>query len=95
MTIDPAEQSPSDIYKLMVGVIVPRPIAFVSSLSADGVRNLAPFSFFTARQRQPAGGLLLPHDAGQRRHTGRTRCDNVEATREFVVNIVSEEFAAR
>ena len=46
MVIDPAEIGPSAAYKLLTGLVVPRPIAFVSTLSPDGVPNLAPFSFF-------------------------------------------------
>ena len=48
MIVDPAASSIHDIEKLLVGVILPRPIAFVSTISLDGVANLAPFSFFTA-----------------------------------------------
>jgi len=48
LTIDPAANSPSDSYKLMIGAIVPRPIGFISTVSPDGTHNLAPFSFFTA-----------------------------------------------
>ena len=40
---DPEIGSPANLYKLMIGVVVPRPIAFVSSLGAEGTRNLAPF----------------------------------------------------
>ena len=47
MIIDPREQDYRNVYKLMIGVIVPRPIAFVSTVNLDGIRNLAPFSFFT------------------------------------------------
>ncbi len=46
MIVDPASTPPQQLYKLLIGSIVPRPIAFVSTVSADGVRNLAPFSFF-------------------------------------------------
>src|SRR5205823_10964099 len=76
----------------MVGAIVPRPIAFVSTLSADGVLNLAPFSFFTAISANPPVICFSPmirSSDGQRKDTLR----NIEATKEFVVNIVSEEFA--
>ena len=47
MIIDPKKQSFNDNYKLMIGSILPRPIAFVSTRSSEGVLNLAPFSFFT------------------------------------------------
>ncbi len=92
MIIDPKSTNPEDVYKLMVGVIVPRPIAFVSTLNAEGARNLAPFSFFTAISANPpviCFSPMLRGAGGQRKDTLR----NIEATREFVVNIVSEDFA--
>jgi flavin reductase (DIM6/NTAB) family NADH-FMN oxidoreductase RutF len=76
----------------MVGAIVPRPIAFVSSLSADGVRNLAPFSFFTAISANPpviCFSPLVRGTDGSLKDTLR----NIRETGEFVVNIVSESFA--
>jgi flavin reductase (DIM6/NTAB) family NADH-FMN oxidoreductase RutF len=90
--IDPASQSTGDIYKLMIGMIVPRPIAFVSTVDAAGVRNLAPFSYFTGCSTNPPvvcfcsavrSGPLPQKDT----------LVNIEATGEFVVNVVSEEFA--
>jgi flavin reductase (DIM6/NTAB) family NADH-FMN oxidoreductase RutF len=94
VTIDPGQHSASDIYKLMVGAIVPRPIAFVSTISSDGVRNLAPFSFFTGISANPPVICFSPMvrgSDGQRKDT----LHNIEATGEFVVNVVSEEFAAQ
>lgn len=94
MTIDPAQVDAGSIYKLMTGIIVPRPIAFVSTLSAEGVRNLAPFSFFTAISANPPVICFSPMvraSDGQRKDTLR----NIEATGEFVVNIVSEDFGAQ
>jgi flavin reductase (DIM6/NTAB) family NADH-FMN oxidoreductase RutF len=92
MIIDPAQHDPRDVYKLMIGSILPRPIAFVSSLSASGIRNLAPFSFFTAISANPPvicfAPMVRPSD-GSKKDTLR----NVQETREFVVNIVSEDFA--
>ena len=52
-TLDPAQIAPNEIYKLMIGMIVPRPIAFVSTDDAAGIRNLAPFSYFTACSSNP------------------------------------------
>ena len=52
-TLDPAQIAPNDIYKLMICMIVPRPIAFVSSVDLNGIRNLAPFSYFTACSSNP------------------------------------------
>ena len=53
MIIDPATKDPFDVYRLLSGSILPRPIAFVSTLSPQGVRNLAPFSFFTVISANP------------------------------------------
>lgn len=90
MTIDPCDHDVRSIYKLMTGVIVPRPIAFVSTVSADGARNLAPFSFFAGVSADPPVICFCPMvrgSDGKRKDTLR----NIEATREFVVNVVSEE----
>jgi len=91
--VNPPENDYRDIYKLMVGVIVPRPIAFVSTISADGVRNLAPFSFFTGISANPPVICFSPmiRGDGSRKDTLR----NIEAVKEFVVNVVSEEFATQ
>lgn len=92
MIVDPGVAGAQDVYKLMVGVIVPRPIAFVSSVSAAGVRNLAPFSFFTAISANPPVICFSPMIRGS---DGRRKdtLHNIEETKEFVVNIVSEDFA--
>ena len=94
MIINPSEQDYRNIYKLMVGVIVPRPIAFVSTLSAEGIRNLAPFSFFTGISANPPVICFSPMTRGpdaSRKDTLR----NIEAVKQFVVNVVSEEFAGK
>lgn len=94
MIVDPGGTAAADIYKLMVGIIVPRPIAFVSTVSVEGILNLAPFSFFTGISANPPVICFSPMVRGsdsQRKDT----LHNIEATREFVVNIVSEEFAAQ
>jgi flavin reductase (DIM6/NTAB) family NADH-FMN oxidoreductase RutF len=94
LIFDPRTEDPLNIYKLLVGAIVPRPIAFVSSLSEDGVRNLAPFSFFTAISANPPVICFSPMVRASDGHTKDT-LNNIRATGEFVVNIVSEEFAER
>ncbi|MGC1783925.1 MAG: flavin reductase family protein [Acidobacteriaceae bacterium] len=97
-TLNPSEQSPQDTYKLLVGAVVPRPIAFVSSLDAQGVRNLAPFSFFTVASANPPIVCFCPMVRGASKGGLQSTKDtlrNILATREFVVNIVSEEFAAK
>lgn len=92
--IDPAEHDFSDIYKLMIGVIVPRPIAFVSTVDAGGLRNLAPFSYFTGCSTNPPV-VCFCASVRQGPLPQKDTLMNIEATGEFVVNIVSEEFAAQ
>ncbi len=94
MIINPSEHDYRDIYKLMVGVIVPRPIAFVSTVSAGGVRNLAPFSFFTGISANPPVICFSPMIRGSN-GTRKDTLRNIEAVKEFVVNVVSEEFAEK
>ena len=91
MIIDPAATEPRNIYKLMVGAIVPRPIAFVSTISAEGILNLAPFSYFTAASSNPPAVCFCT--SIRRDGTKKDTLRNIEATGEFVVNVVSEEFA--
>ncbi len=91
-TLDPAQIAPSDIYKLMIGMIVPRPIAFVSTMDAAGIRNLAPFSYFTAcSSNPPVVCFCTSVRSGPRPH--KDTLENIRATGELVVNIVSEEIA--
>lgn len=92
MTIIPSAHDVRMVYRLMTAMIVPRPIAFVSTLGADGVRNLAPFSFFTAVSANPPVVCFAPMIRGTDGMTKDT-LRNIEATGEFVVNIVSEEIA--
>jgi len=91
-TLDPTQIAVTDIYKLMIGMIVPRPIAFVSSVDLAGVRNLAPFSYFTACSSNPPVVCFCTAVRNAPRPYKDTLL-NIEATGEFVVNIVSEEFA--
>ncbi len=83
--LDPRELAPADVYALLVGCVVPRPIAFVSSLSADGVPNLAPFSFFNAGGAHPPSLVFSPVTTGAGRD--KDTLHNVRATREYVVHI--------
>lgn len=92
MTIDPGQHDPRQVYKLMIGAIVPRPIAFVSTVSKEGVRNLAPFSFFMGVCADPpivAFSTTLKPGGDRKKDTLR----NVEDTGEFVVNVVTESIA--
>jgi flavin reductase (DIM6/NTAB) family NADH-FMN oxidoreductase RutF len=89
---DPEQIATNDIYKLMIGIIVPRPIAFVSTVDSSGLRNLAPFSYFTAcGTNPPVVCFTTSVRSGPNPYKDTLR--NVEATGEFVVNIVSEEIA--
>lgn len=93
MIIDPGTTEPVNVYKLMIGSITPRPIAFVSTTSPDGINNLAPFSFFTGISANPPviGFSPMINMEGRRRDSR----NNIEAQKEFVVNIVSEGFAEK
>ncbi len=97
-TLNPSEQSPQDNYKLLVGAVVPRPIAFVSTVDAKGVRNLAPFSFFTVASANPPVVCFCPmvRPSGARNLAPtKDTLRNIIDTREFVLNIVSEEFGEK
>ena len=89
--VDPAVTPAALCYKIMIGSIAPRPIAFVSTLSAAGVRNLAPFSFFNAVCGEPPVVAFSTSFREPRKDT----LVNIRATGDFVVNIVSEDIAER
>lgn len=93
MIIDPKDHDYNNIYKLMIGSIVPRPIAFVSTIGTDGIRNLAPFSFFNGVCSNPP--IVLFSTVVRRDGKEKDTLRNVEASGEFVVNIVSEDFAEK
>jgi len=88
MVIDPDTLDPQACYKLLIGSVVPRPIAWTSTVSKQGVHNLAPFSFFTVASRQPP---MLCISVGPRddEDMSKDTLENIEQTGEFVVNIVS------
>ena len=92
MIINPKYNAVSDVHKLMIGSILPRPIAFVSTLSKDGVPNLAPFSYFNGVCANPPTIMFAP---ARRAYDGKSKdtLNNIRETEEFVVNIVSEKFA--
>jgi flavin reductase (DIM6/NTAB) family NADH-FMN oxidoreductase RutF len=89
--LNPENLTQKDVHKLLIGSVVPRPIAWVSTISADGVPNLAPFSYFTIASTQPPMLLFCP----QRRVDGSIKDTqrNVEATGEFVLHIVNQALA--
>jgi flavin reductase (DIM6/NTAB) family NADH-FMN oxidoreductase RutF len=84
--VDPGTLAPREFYTLLVGCVVPRPIAFVSSLSASGIANLAPFSFFNAGGANPGSVVFMPITSGSSRDKDTLR--NVRETGEYVIHIV-------
>lgn len=83
-----------DNYKFLIGSILPRPIAVVSTLNEDGSNNVAPFSFFTAVSAKPmivAFCPLIKSSTGEMKDTPR----NIFREKEFVVNFVSEPIVDR
>lgn len=84
MRIDPARIPPKDAYHLMTSIVVPRPIAWVSTLGEDGVANLAPFSFFGGVTSDPPTVML---SVGRRKGAQKDTARNLLARREAVVHI--------
>jgi len=84
MLIEPDSLGPEALYKLLTGVVVPRPIAWVTTLSPTGLVNLAPFSAFTfVSTSPPILGISVGRKAGVMKDTG----NNILRTGEFVVHI--------
>lgn len=98
MEIDPDTIAQPDRYKLLIGCITPRPIAFVSTLSPDGRPNLAPFSFFAGVGSNPMTLLFCPANNadGSEKDTLRNAKPVSEGgTGEFVVNVASRSYAPK
>ena len=91
MEIDLGPLKPRDAYALLISVILPRPIAWVSTLSADGCGNLAPFSFFQGVTANPPTLLFVA--ANTREGAKKDTLRNIEATGEFTVNLVPYSLA--
>ena len=96
MEFHPEALSLRNRYKLLIGAIVPRPIAFVSTVSASGETNLAPFSFFNGVGSNPMTLLFCPANRpdGSEKDTLRN-CKPIDqgGTGEFVVNVAIESYA--
>jgi len=89
MHIDPSVQSAADNYALLTNLVIPRPIAWVTSVSPVGLINLAPFSFFNAVGGDP---LYVVISIGLRDDgTPKDTANNLNSSRAFVVNLVTEE----
>ena len=90
--IEPSDNTAQDNYKLLTGLIVPRPIAFVTTLSKEGVVNGAPFSFFNVvTSNPPLISLSIQSPNGNKKDTAR----NILKSGEFVVHITTESNVAQ
>ncbi len=91
MKFDPTNLDVKDAHDLLVSAVLPRPIAFVSTIGEDGVYNVAPFSYFTVISSKPAVvgiGIARKRD-GKKKDT----LVNIEFTKDFVINVVTESLA--
>jgi flavin reductase (DIM6/NTAB) family NADH-FMN oxidoreductase RutF len=96
MIVSPSDLSHSELYGILLNSVAPRPIAWVSTISAAGNLNLAPFSFFNAVCTDPpllafAPGLRRPKEPDVSRGEAKDTLRNIRETREFVVNVVTYE----
>ncbi len=95
MELDPRTMEIADRYKLLIGCIVPRPIAFVSTVSPDGRPNLAPFSFFAGVGSNPMTLLFCPAntpEGGEKDSLRNAKPASEGGTGEFVVNVATEDY---
>ena len=88
MDLKLADLPPLERYKLLIGLVIPRPIAWISTYSPNGVANCAPFSFFNVFSEDPPLCVIgiNPRKDGQLKHSLK----NIRRTKEFVVNLVDE-----
>ncbi|MCO6438212.1 MAG: flavin reductase family protein [Phycisphaerae bacterium] len=85
-TLISAERQRRDNFRTLLSCVLPRPIAFVSTVSADGIPNLAPFSFFNAVGSNPPAVIFSPCTKAD--GTSKDTLINLRAVPEFVVNVV-------
>jgi len=88
--IIPGEIPTKDLHQYLLAIVAPRPIAFVSTLDAQGITNLAPFSFFNCFSSNPP---IVVFSANRRvaNNTTKDTLANIEASRQCVINAVSHE----
>lgn len=91
MIVDVAQTPALDVYRLLISVVTPRPIAWVTSVDAEGRVNLAPFSFFNTFGADPPVVVIAPNR--KRDGSKKDTLNNIETTGEFVVNAAVAEFA--
>ena len=90
MQLDAQQLTAQAAYKLLIGCVVPRPIAWISTVSADGIPNLAPFSFFMGVCGDPP---TIAFSSGLRQGTKKDTVRNIEWAKDFVVNMVDDPLA--
>jgi flavin reductase (DIM6/NTAB) family NADH-FMN oxidoreductase RutF len=91
MHFDPATLPHTEAYKFLVGSVLPRPIAWVSTVDKNGVSNLAPFSFFMGVCAKPLTIAFAPMQKPS--NVTKDTLSNIRDTKEFVVNVVPEYLA--
>jgi flavin reductase (DIM6/NTAB) family NADH-FMN oxidoreductase RutF len=90
--IDADHVKPAHLYQHLLRIIVPRPIAWVSTQSTDGISNLAPFSFFSGVGVNPPSLLFCP--SNRRDGSEKDTLRNIRQTEEFVVNAVPDQLSS-
>lgn len=88
LAFDPKNNSERENYKLLIGTVIPRPIAFVTSQSKDGIINAAPFSYFNVAATDPP---MLSISFQRKNGVLKDSAKNIIETREFVIHIVDED----
>ncbi len=91
MKINPAEVDRRGTHELIMSAVVPRPIAFVSTIGEDGILNLAPFSAYTSLCLNPA--LLCFSISRRRDGQDKDTLLNIKYSKDFVINVVNEDLA--
>ncbi|MFN0212981.1 MAG: flavin reductase family protein [Saprospiraceae bacterium] len=92
LSIDPTQIATKDLHQYMLAAVAPRPIAFASTISKDGIPNLAPYSFFNAFSSNPPI-LIFSSNRRVANNTTKDTLKNVEDTGEVVINVVSHSIS--
>ena len=92
MDFNPDTLEASAVYKLLTGSVIPRPIGWISTLDNNGINNLAPFSYFNAVGEDPPHVMF---STVRGNNTNKDTLNNVLATNQFVVNMVTEDLAEK
>ncbi|TAM56368.1 flavin reductase family protein [bacterium] len=93
MNLVPSDRPWQDVYQILADTILPRPIAWVSTLGPKGERNLAPFSFFMPVTARPMTLAFAPLRRGHSPELKKDTLRNIEGSGEFVVNVVTRRHA--